>query len=80
MKKTVAVQPSDCKFNNDEKQEVLTRENTVPRKIENYIGNSFDPAKEKLIDPSKDSVIQPLSLKGILDESEILRVIVAEPC
>ena len=46
MKKTVAVQPSDCKFNNDEKQEVLTRENTVPRKIENYIGNSFDPLKK----------------------------------
>ena len=60
-----------CKFCNNEKQQILTWRNTSPRLAKSYIDNNLNPAKEFLIDATKDSFTQPLSTKETLDRLEI---------
>ena len=69
--KTIIAKLLDSKFSNDEKQEVLTWRNTLLRQVKIYIGNNLNPEKVNMIDPTKNKFTQPLSVKEILDESEI---------
>ena len=69
--KTIIAKSLDCKFSNDEKQEVPTWRNVLLREVKSYVDNTLNPAKVNLIDPTKDIFTQPLSIKKGLDESEI---------
>ena len=69
--KTIIAKPLDSKFSNEEKQEVLTWRNSLLSQVKSYIDNNLYPAKLNVIDPTKDSFTQPLSVKKVLDELEI---------
>ena len=69
--KAITAKSLDCKFCNDEKQEVSTWRNVLLREVKSYVDNTLNPAKVNLIDPTKDIFTQPLSIKKGLDESEI---------
>ena len=69
--KTTTAKPLDCIFSNEEKQEILTRINTLLRKVKGYINNNFYPVKINVIDPTKEKFSQPLSVQEFLDELEI---------
>ena len=71
--KTIIAFPFESKFNNDENQEVLIWRNRQQRKVKSYIDNNLNPVKVNVIDPIKDNLTQPLSIKEILDNLEILK-------
>lgn len=56
----------DSKLNNDEEQGIFTYRNTLQRQVKTCINNSL--AKVNIIDPTKDNLTQPLSIKVILDK------------
>ena len=58
------------------KKEVLTGRN---RQFKSHIDNDLNSAKVNVIDPTKDNSTPPLSIKGILDALEFLRMIITEP-
>ena len=53
------------------KKEVLTRRNTLLSQIKCCIDKNLNPAKVKVIDPTKDNFAQSLTIKEILDELSI---------
>ena len=69
--KTIIAKPLDSKFNNEEKQDILTWRNVLLIQVKSYIDNNLYPAKVNVIDSTKDNFTQPLSVKEILDELEI---------
>ena len=69
--KTITGKPLDSKFNNEEKQKILTWRNALLNQVKSSIDNNFYPAKVNVIDPTKENFTQPLSVKEILDELEI---------
>ena len=69
--KTIIAKPVDSEISKDKKQEILTWRKTVLRKVKNYIDDNLKPAKVHVVDPTKDSFTQPLSIQDILNEVEI---------
>ena len=63
MEKTIIAKPLDFKFSNYEKQEILTGINTLLRQFKSFNGNSLNPAKVIVINPTKDNFSQPLCVK-----------------
>ena len=70
IEKASIAKPLDSEFNDYEKQEVLIWSNTFARQIISCTDNNVDLAKVNVIDPAKDNLTQPLSVKEILDELE----------
>ena len=68
--KTTIAKPLDSRFSNEEKQEILTRTNTLLRQVKSYINNNFYPVKVNVIDLTKEKFSQPLKVKEFLDELE----------
>ena len=66
--KTIIAKPLDSKLSNNEKEEALARSSTLLKQVKSFIDNHLNPAKVKLIDPTKDNFTQPLSVQEILDE------------
>ena len=64
--KTVIAKPLDCKFSNDEKQDLLKWKNTLLRHAKSYIDNNLNLVEVNLIDPTKYNFTEPLSIKEIL--------------
>lgn len=60
--------PFACKFSNDKKQEMLSQRNTLLRQIKKYVDNNIYPTFVNVIDPTKDSFTQAISIKEVLDE------------
>ena len=61
------------------KQEVLTWINTLLKQVKSSIDNNLNPAKVNVIHPTKDNFSQPVSVKEILYEILLIRII-TEPC
>ena len=61
--KTIIVKPLHAKFNNDEKQEVLTWRITLIRQVKSYIDDNLNSEKVNVIDPIKSDFNQPLTSK-----------------
>ena len=69
--RTIIAKLLDSKFSNDEKQGVLICRNTLVRQFKSYIDNNLNPARVNVIDLTKDSSTQQLSVKEILHELDI---------
>ena len=67
----IIAKPSNSKFSNEEKQEILTWGNTLLRQLKSYIDNNLNHTKENVLDPTKDNFTHPVSVKEILDELDI---------
>ena len=74
--KTIIKKLSDSKFNDDEKKELLTWRNMLLRQAKSCIDNNLN--KVNVIDPTKDNFTQPLSLKEIMYELELFKMIITE--
>ena len=61
--KTIIAKPLDSKFNDNAKKEVLTWRNKLLKLVKSYIDNNLNPAKVNVIDPTKETFTQPLSVK-----------------
>ena len=69
--RTIIAKLLDSKFSNDEKQGVFICRNTLVRQFKSYIDNNLNPARVNVIDLTKDSSTQQLSVKEILHELDI---------
>ena len=69
--KGIIAKQLDSQFSNDEKEKVLTWRNALLKKVKGYIDINLNPAKVDVIDPTKVSFTQPLSVQEIPDELEI---------
>ena len=58
--KTIIAKPLHSRFSNVEKQENLTRKNTLLNQVKSYVDNNLYPAKVNVIDPIKDNFTQQL--------------------
>ena len=77
---TIIAIPFDYKLTNEKKkQEVLTWINTLLKQVKSSIDNNLNPAKVNVIHPTKDNFSQPVSVKEILYEILLIRII-TEPC
>ena len=53
----------DYKFGSDKKPDVQTWRNTQLRQVKSYIDNNLNSPKVNVIDPTKDTFTQSLSIK-----------------
>ena len=58
--KTIIAKPLHSRFSNEEKQENLTRKNTLLSQVKSYVDNNLYPAKVNVTDPIKDNFTQQL--------------------
>ena len=70
--KTIIAKPIEPYLSNEEKIALLEWRKELLKKVKDYIDNNLNPEKINVIDPGKENYVQPLTIKAILNELEIL--------
>ena len=69
--KRISAKLFDSKLSNDEKEGALSWRNILLTQIKSYIDNNINPTEVNVVDLTKNSFTQSLSIKEFQDELEI---------